>query len=199
MAEVHRRVSNHNVGIWTMNHLIGLSGYAQSGKDTAAAVLREVGYERIAFADILRSAVYALNPLMPNGERVQDVIDEMGWDEAKVNFTEIRTLLQKMGTEVGRNLLGENIWVDAALAGLDNSRKYVITDCRFPNEANAIRERGGIVIRIARAGVTKANDHPSETSLDNYDFDAILFNDGTLEDFRNEIKVKYYDNFKTRV
>jgi hypothetical protein len=182
-----------------MNHLIGLSGYAQSGKDTAAAVLKEVGYERVAFADVLRSAVYALNPPMPNGERVQDVVDEMGWDSAKVNFTEIRTLLQKMGTEVGRNLLGENIWVDTALRNLDPVGKYVITDCRFPNEADAIRSRGGIVLRIARTGVTKANDHPSETSLDNYDFDGVLFNDGTLEDFRDEIKRKYYDDFKSRI
>jgi len=199
MVEIHRRVSDNYVGIWTMKHLIGLSGYAQSGKDTAAAVLREVGYERIAFADTLRSAVYALNPLMPDGRRVQDVVDEMGWDRAKVNFTEIRTLLQKMGTEVGRNLLGENIWVDTALAGLDQSRKYVVTDCRFPNEADAIRSRGGIVLRIARTGVTKANDHPSETSLDNYDFDGILVNDGTVEDFHDEIKAKYYDDFKSRV
>lgn len=167
--------------------IIGLSGYAQSGKDTAADALKELGYERVAFADVLRSAIYALNPLMPDGRRLQDVIDEMGWDSAKVNFTEVRTLLQKMGTEVGRNLLGENIWVDTALNGLDESGKYVVTDCRFPNEADAIISRGGRVIRIARPDVVKANNHPSETSLDNYDFDAVWLNDGTLEHFQKKV------------
>lgn len=180
-------------------NLIGLSGYAQSGKDTAADALKEYGYERVAFADVLRSAVYALNPLMPDGRRVQDIVDEMGWDSAKVNFTEVRTLLQKMGTEVGRNLLGENVWVDTALNGLDPDGKYVVTDCRFPNEAAAIRERGGIVFRIARAGVTKANDHPSETSLDNYAFDGIIINDGTVEDFRAEVKEKIDEYTTSRV
>jgi hypothetical protein len=177
--------------------LIGLSGYAQSGKDTAADVMKEFGYERVAFADVLRSAVYALNPLMPDGRRVQDIVDEMGWDSAKVNFTEIRTLLQKMGTEVGRNLLGENVWVDTALNGLDPNGKYVVTDCRFPNEAAAIRDRGGIVIRVARAGVKRANDHPSETSLDNYDFDDILVNDGPLDWFQTAVRKKMHHEYTT--
>lgn len=173
--------------------LIGLSGYAQSGKDTAAEALKELGYERVAFADVLRSAVYALNPLMPDGRRVQDIVDEIGWDSAKVNFTEIRTLLQRMGTEVGRNLLGENVWVDTALSSLDESGSYVVTDCRFPNEADAIRDRGGLVYRIARRGVERANDHPSETSLDNYDFDGILVNDGTVDEFQKEVRRKIND------
>lgn len=182
-----------DVGVWIMM-LIGLSGYAQSGKDTAANALRELGYERIAFADVLRSAVYALNPLLPDGRRVQDVVDEMGWDRAKVNFTEVRTLLQRMGTEVGRNLLGDNIWVDTALANLSEAGRYVVTDCRFPNEAEAIRSRGGRVYRVTRPGVTKANDHPSETSLDNYDFDGILINDGTVESFYKEVRSKIHDS-----
>jgi hypothetical protein len=168
--------------------LIGLSGYAQSGKDTAAAALTDVGWTRIAFADVLRSAVYALDPLMPDGRRVSDVVDEMGWDSAKVNFREIRTLLQRMGTEVGRNLLGENIWVDTALRDLDPEGRYVITDCRFPNEAKAIRDRGGKVVRIHRPGTEAANDHPSETSLDNFAFDAILVNSGSIKSLQGQMR-----------
>lgn len=167
-----------------MTQLIGLSGYAQSGKDTAAGFLAELGFVRVAFADVLRSAVYALNPLMPDGRRLQDIVDEMGWDSAKTNFTEVRTLLQKMGTEVGRDLLGENIWVETALKDLSPDGKYVVTDCRFPNEANAIRERGGKVFRIHRTGVKAANAHPSETSLDDFPFDGYWLNDGSLDDFR---------------
>lgn len=186
MANIYSHLSISNVGVWIMM-LVGLSGYAQSGKDTAANALRELGYERIAFADVLRSAVYALNPLLPDGRRVQDIVDEMGWDRAKVNFTEVRTLLQRMGTEVGRNLLGDNIWVDTALRNLSDDGKYVVTDCRFPNEAEAICSRGGVVFRVIRPGVERANDHPSETSLDDYDFDGILLNDGTLEEFSQSV------------
>lgn len=167
--------------------LIGLSGYAQSGKDTAANALRELGYERIAFADVLRSAVYALNPFLPDGRRVQDVVDEMGWDRAKVNFTEVRTLLQRMGTEVGRNLLGDNVWVDTALRNLSDDGKYVITDCRFPNEAEAVRSRGGVMIRVERPGVGAVSNHPSETSLDDYPFDVVLSNDSTVEEFHEKV------------
>lgn len=53
---------------------------------------------------------------------------------------------------------------------------WIITDCRFPNEAQAIKDRGGIVIRIDRPGFTPVNLHPSETSLDDWDFNYKIAN-----------------------
>ncbi len=53
---------------------------------------------------------------------------------------------------------------------------WVITDVRFPNEAQAIKEKGGYVIRIDRPGVKPINDHPSETSLDTWKFDYKIDN-----------------------
>jgi hypothetical protein len=61
---------------------------------------------------------------------------------------------------------------------------WIITDVRFPNEAQAIVDRGGIMIRINRTDKSRINaDHPSETALDNWDgFNYIIDNNGTIED-----------------
>lgn len=179
--------------------IIGLSGYARSGKDEAAKVLVEkYGFERIAFADKLRDFLYALNPKVGRKwlfreVRLRDVIDEYGWDGYKESkhVSEIRPLLQRLGTEAGRNVLWDSIWIDAAFHGLDPAGNYVVTDCRFPNEAEAVRERGGSVVRITRSGVGPANGHASETSLDDYEFDYRIDNSGTLEEYHTAIS-KFY-------
>ena len=170
-------------------NIIGLSGYGRAGKDEAARGLMEVGYKRLAFADKLREALYILDPYVAPNIRLSWVVDEHGWDEAKARHNEeIRKLLQRMGTEVGRNLLGENIWVDATLDGLPGG-DYVITDCRFVNEANGILARGGRVIRINRPGNGPVNDHISEVALDHYKgFYAILNNVGSVQDLHNKIR-----------
>ncbi len=171
--------------------LVGLSGYAQSGKDTAARVLMEhFGFERRAFADKMRAFLYAVNPLVFNdasdwslGDEavyVQDVVDKYGWDAAKVDFPEVRQLMQRLGTEAGREVLGENVWVDATMAKVDGCT--VFTDVRFPNEYDAIKAAGGEVWRIARPGTSAVNMHPSETALDAHTFDLTIHNDkGVLE------------------
>lgn len=174
--------------------LVGLSAYAQSGKDTAAAVLVEhFGFERRAFADPLRQAVYNLNPILEQESesssewRYADAIDCYGYEAARSMGgwkDEIRGLLQRMGTEVGRNMFGENIWVDTAFNTLEDGGKYVFADTRFPNEANEIKAWGGSIWRISRKGVGPANQHPSETSLDDYPWDALIQNDGDLSEFR---------------
>lgn len=186
--------------------LIGLSGYARSGKDTAAAVLvEEFGFTRIAFADKLREFLLALDPIvsMRKGEwshaldaqvyrfvRLREVIEKYGWDGYKSTAygQEIRALLQRLGTEAGREVLWDTIWIDAAFHGLDPDGKYVVTDCRFPNEAAAVRNRGGKMVRVQRSGVGPANTHPSETSLDDYDFDLIIHNTENLEGFQYMIR-----------
>lgn len=171
--------------------IIGLSGYARSGKDTAAGVLTyEFNFERVAFADLLREFLYRLNPCIGRpGEKsdVQTVIDRWTWDGYKETpySDDIRELLQRLGTECGRQLLGENVWVDAALAvEADN---IVVTDCRFPNEASAIINRGGQIWRVHRDGVGPANEHASENSLDRWPFDRWLYNNGTLAQFKQHV------------
>lgn len=186
--------------------IIALSGYARSGKDEAAKVLvEEFGFTRVAFADKLREVLYALNPIVDTEWHptaapkkaghwyVQDVIDQYGWGGYKeTRFgPEIRRLLQRLGTEAGRQTLWDTIWIDAALTGFGEDARLVVTDCRFPNEAQAVKERGGKVWRVRRKGIGPANAHASETSLDNYDFDLIVDNDSTLEAFQDKVKCAY--------
>ena len=178
--------------------VVGFCGYAQSGKDTAASFLTERGWTRLAFADALRDSVYKLNPLVPmpledapdHWARVQDLVDWKGWDVAKVEYPEIRQLLQRMGTEVGRDLYGENFWVDRVLAqikGISQHSHYVVTDVRFPNEVEAVRSVGGKVFRIYRAGVGAVNSHVSDTGVDDLEIDGAILNDGPLPAFRYKV------------
>lgn len=178
--------------------IIGLSGYARSGKDTVGDYLKlRHNFEKFAFADKLRECVLALNPIVGvsktfrSGDggmsvaigpvRLNEVIEEYGWDGYKESYygDEIRGLLQRMGTEVGRNMIADDIWVRE----LDGKRgNIIVTDMRFPNEYERVKRNGGQVWRINRPGTEPANPHISEVSLDNHDFDVTLTNDGDLED-----------------
>lgn len=160
--------------------IIGLSGYARSGKDTMGEALVERGYERVSFADRIREGLYALNPIVPDGTRVVELIDSFGWEHAKTSEPEVRALLQRLGSEVGRNLLGEDVWVDLTLKHAPDGSKIVVTDCRFPNEAAAIKRLGGQMWRVSRPGTAPVNAHPSETALDDYPFDHYFENDSTI-------------------
>jgi hypothetical protein len=64
---------------------------------------------------------------------------------------------------------------------------WVITDTRFPNEADAIKEKGGIVVRIERTGVAPINTHPSETGLDGWAFDYVINNSSDIEHLKSQI------------
>lgn len=185
--------------------IIGLSGFARSGKDEAAKVLvEEFGYTRVAFADKLREVLYELNPIVNvygyndiNGligtgvVYLQEVINKYGWDGYKetVYGDEIRRLLQRLGTEAGRKTLWDTIWIDAAFAGHPDDAKLVVSDARFYNEFDAIRARGGWILRIERDGVGPANDHASEMEAVDYShFTAVVHNNGTLEEYREKIR-----------
>lgn len=172
--------------------LIGISGYARSGKDTFAGFLvQDHGFKKIAFADLLKEVVYVLNPIVDPivGFRVNDFVDDYGWDYAKENVPEIRKLLQRMGTEAGRNLLGEDIWVDAAFRNMESGTDYCISDMRFPNEAQRIVDNKGLTVRINRTGVGPINNHWGEIALDDWSFDHIVNNDSNL-DYLREIADK---------
>lgn len=172
---------------------VGLHGYAGAGKDSVAKILGDYGYTRVAFADKLREALYALNPLVEEGYggveyRVRYLVDTYGWESVKRNYPEVRRLLQVIGTEVGREMIGQDVWVDAAFKGLDKDKKYVFTDVRFENEHQAIDSRLGLLIKIERPGVEAVNDHKSEKPLPDKWFDAHLVNDGTLEDLHTKVR-----------
>lgn len=191
--------------------IISLSGYAGSGKNAVADILIEQhGFKAYAWADTLRAAAAALNPIVaypspslrsdvvPEPVRYNDAIEALGYDTAKFTYPEVRQILQRLGTEVGRYILGENIWVDTTLTRINKSgdSNVVITDTRFPNEVDAVKNYPfdeGFTARVNRPGVNALNDHPSETSLNDYSFDYELNNNGTLEDLG--LKVQEMLNF----
>lgn len=143
-----------------------------------------------------------------------------------------RMLLQQIGTDLFRNQLHPNTWVNATMAdykpygtivgtysdykngitkdfgGIDSLNNYpnwIITDVRFPNEADAIKDREGIIIRIERNDYifdengkriiptkeyinTNDKQHESETALDNYKFDYVINNNGTISNLVDKVK-----------
>lgn len=166
--------------------LIGLAGAARAGKDTIGGIIcTEYGFKRIAFADVMKAFALAVDPIVGFFDtrdggvpmRLSTVVERRGWDKAKEN-PEIRQLLQRIGTEGGRNLFGENFWVENTFRALDTANEdWVVTDVRFQNEFTAVKERGGLMAYVSRHGVEAANGHRSEHDLDGYTFDRIIRND----------------------
>lgn len=176
--------------------IIGLSGYARSGKDTVAELLcLNYQFKRISFALPIRDAIYTLNPYLEGKIRVSDEVEDYGWDVAKSN-PELRRLLQVFGTEVGRNLFGENFWIDQAFKRADEYERVVFSDVRFPNEADAIKEQGGKIWRINRRSHSAVNSHASEHAMDNYLFDHAIYNNGSLDDLSNEVFALMHNVYK---
>lgn len=164
--------------------ILGLIGRKQSGKDTfAQRLVEEHGYTRLGFADPLKDMAREMNPVLRLDElggdvtTLNDILSFYSWDEAKESFPEVRQYLQNLGVAV-RNNVGENAWVQALA-----ERAYlvlgpvVITDCRFPNEAQWIVGQGGETVRIKRPGQESRDLHVSETALDAWVTHHVVVND----------------------
>jgi hypothetical protein len=143
----------------------------------------------------------------------------------------VRWLLQTVGTEAMRDIIHPNIWVNALFADYNAGHRdvdcsggserhkacypdWIITDVRFPNELQAVKDKGGISIRVNRnlscevCKLTKTErrgkicyeitcpqgrenyqgNHPSETALDNAEFDYVIDNDGSIEDLVEKVR-----------
>ena len=175
---------------------IGLVGKAQSGKGTVGLHLVEnYGYREVGFADPLREMALAINPILDIHEhiRYEEAVNVYGYAGTKSRFPEARRFLQCLGTEGGREILGEHIWVDAAVRKAEAmGAPCVFTDVRFPNEAQAIRDHGGVVVRIVRPHMELPLDpsleaHASETIQDSIDVDAHIFNSRGFVDLYRQI------------
>ena len=164
--------------------IIGLIGYAQSGKDTVAEILvNKYGFNRKAFADNIRKFLYEMNY-----DGVRFAVDSVGWDRAK-QMPNIREALQNAGV-AARTILGEDVWVDAVMKEIDSYSNYVITDVRFKNEATTLKLLGAELWRIERPGVGPVNQHISETELEGLSADRTLLNGGTLDELEMLVKIR---------
>lgn len=163
-----------------MKKLIGVAGRARSGKDEFTRGLVAQGYVRGAFADALKqvTALIADEQLV---NFTDDALKEGYCPSLKMTR---RAALQKVGAG-GREILHDGIWVERLLARVANNPKFAISDVRYPNEAQAIRALGGIVVVIERpdnVGLTgEAAAHSSEKPLPRELVDIYVNNDGTVE------------------
>jgi hypothetical protein len=194
--------------------LLGLAGGRGSGKDTAAdrvrswCVGRDLSFCRRSFADkIKHSAALALGFEVAESDAVviMDSLKELGEittviPNQSVAYTiDGRTFLQRYGTESHRDLFGYDFWVHALLPNSsDEETKWhsnflnadvcVIADVRFENEAERIRKLGGQVWQIIREAEHE-DSHISEVGIPASLVDLIIPNNGTLEQFHDEIEM----------
>lgn len=181
-----------------MIEYIGLAGFARSGKDSAADYISmKYGHIKVSFATPMREALLRLNPLLRivdpmdssivGGSTLQEAVEVFGWEGLKQVSPDIRGYIQRMGTEVGRELFGYDIWVNRTFDEIDDEKLVVFSDVRYRNEAERIKKAGGQIWRVERDGVRPPNNHSSEFDLEGYRYDVILHNHGTLDDLYDQI------------
>lgn len=175
--------------------LIGLTGLKGSGKSQAAKALINIGYHEDAYAKDLKDMVYRIQGIcvpIPPGLiaddppylSYQNTVDILGLDQAKNEIPQVRKILQTFGTDVIRNYVGADFWVDRvrerAEHAIQNNIPYVITDIRFPNEAKLIKDLNGHIVRIERPSQKSKDQHQSETHISSLPVDHIIYNNSTI-------------------
>lgn len=185
----------------TSRIILGMTGVAGSGKDTAAAgLVADHGFVRLAIGDELKQALCLVDPPVPFREpdgsisyiMLAELVDKAGWDQAKQHPL-VRSMLQKMGSDAGWQLHGEALWtsrLDARIAELDPDQDVVVTDIRMPHEAHWLRGIGGSIIRVTRQaaleGLTpEQRAHVSEQGIADADHETA--NDGSVEDLHEAV------------
>jgi hypothetical protein len=198
--------------------VIGLTGPARSGKDTVARMIAEelpaINVRREGFADKLKvSAARALGHdgtpaqciAWCDGLKVDGDVDSWvgGPDRSHYNLCG-RQFLQRYGTEAHREVFGEDFWLDAVLPmdgyrasealrpcpTRDDCDVLVISDVRFENEAQRVRDYGGEIWKVYRPDVLPVTSHASEAGLPPDLIDVLIPNVGTLDYLREYVRAQ---------
>lgn len=187
--------------------IISLSGRIGSGKDTVANIIEQVSpsnnWQIKKFAGKLKDIAELLTGIPKIHFEDQDFKKTSMSPEWNMTY---RDFLQRIGTEAMRNGLHENVWVNALFSDykattiavgsneFDITEKdvlpnWLITDTRFPNELEAVKQHNGITIKVIRdSGNTVGTLHSSETALDHYnEWDYVIDNNGSIEDLKAQI------------
>lgn len=176
--------------------LIGITGKARSGKDTIADYLmQEKWFDTISFAAPIKRGIQAAFNLQSDepGEDREAIIPHLGVSK--------RYLYQTFGTEYGRNLIRDDIWIVMAQQTLDkihhremtnpglftDTPGVVISDVRFDNEAEFIKRNNGVIIHVERENAAAVNQHVSEAGIDPQHIDFYINNNGTLEQLYDRV------------
>ncbi len=169
-------------------NLIGITGYAQHGKSTCARRLVEMGWYLVPFASVLKQMLIAFGvpPATVYGPDKELPLDILCGKTA-------RYAMQTLGTEWGRDIIGQDVWIQAWKAkvelALEAGAMVVVDDIRFPNEAEAVGDMGGLVIRVDRPGKKVDATHTSEELLNDIAPDHFIYNTHTLAYLRDQISV----------
>ncbi len=173
--------------------LIGIAGRRRSGKDTAALALVEQDYTLIRFADPLKNMI---RTLLGNAALTMGDIERIIEGDQKETPLQLlcgktaRYAMQTLGTEWGRSLIGEDVWIRIALSRASGLNGVVIPDVRFKNEADAIHKAGGKIIKIIRPNLqqSSADSHVSEQEIDEIAGDITLVNNATIAGLQQAIR-----------
>ncbi len=175
--------------------IIGLIGLKRSGKDTFADyIVEKYGYEKYSFAGPLKDAckiMFCLNDEQIDGN-LKEVIDP------RFGISP-RHMFQFMGTEVMRELfpkisekytVKESFWIHRFKIWYNDNKdkNIIVSDIRFQDEANAIKNLGGTLIKINNPRIQNIDNHKSEKDVDNLQYDYIINNDETIENYYNNIE-----------
>lgn len=163
--------------------IIGFSGAAGAGKDTAAdyVVSRLPHFRKLAFADPLKDMLrvgLGLDKSQLSGSRKNDECPRYGLTP--------REIMQTLGTDWGRDMIGRDVWVKSMEARM-GSTPTVISDVRFQNEADFVRERGILVHIYGRYSLDN-NQHVSEAGVRMMPGDLSVSNEGSLNDLYGRLE-----------
>lgn len=173
-------------------YLLGITGRARAGKDTAAHYfLKHHGYTRAAFADPLKDMAAALT-MEPLQNFHDDVLkeQEVPW----LGLTR-RRIMQLIGNDAMKPHFGNDLWSRHMQARLDSNLAsatgVVISDVRFDHEAQTILDRGGYILQVCRAGSGlsgAAAAHSSEAGINPNLVDFTVDNDGSIGELNAELE-----------
>lgn len=173
--------------------LLGINGRLGAGKDTAAGriraiVRRDVAVETYAFARPLKvsaAAVFGLSLEELEGLKLNEGYTIQVVTPERVVMLTGRQYLERYGTEAHRNVFGQGFWLNQGLPlGYDHTEGITLfTDCRFPNEAQRVRDCGGYIVEIVGTGPREGNGHPSDRPLPQDLIDFAVDNTTRGDDF----------------
>lgn len=182
--------------------LISLSGAAGSGKDEVASIIQHLSTESYVikrFAGklkIITGVLLGVSQTKLEDRAFKESILGPEWDyevwcgdciESEMRSMTVREFLQKLGTDCLREGLHKDIWVNSLFREFDDSSRWIIPDLRFKNEFEAVKQRGGIHIRVDRPELAE-DLHPSETEWKNLPFDWVINNDKDLPHLRTLVQ-----------